>query len=144
MGSRSLHLDWRNTHTVTVPEEENTLTLTLGIGGWLDPLAGPHVDVQGSEETNNTILGVAAVVLAHDWLDGLGGLIGVVERNGGDVVMEDVSLDDTVEELATNESKLTIDGSGGTTGKVPRVCVVVRKRWVSVLKVGDGDWCGGQ
>jgi hypothetical protein len=58
-------------------------------------------------------------VLAHDGLDGLGGLVGVVEGDGGDVVVEDVGLDDAVEDLAADETELAVNGGGGTTGKVP-------------------------
>lgn len=34
---------------------------------------------------------------AHDRLDGLGGFVGVVERNGRNIVMQDVGFDDAVE-----------------------------------------------
>jgi hypothetical protein len=73
-------------------------------------------------------------VLAHDGLDGLGGLVGVVEGDGGDVVVEDVGLDDAVEDLAA-----AVNGGGGTTGKVPGLAGVVREGRVGVLEVGDGD-----
>jgi hypothetical protein len=46
-------------------------------------------------------------VLAHDALDGLGGFVGVVEGNRGDVVVEDVGLDDAVEQSAADEAELT-------------------------------------
>jgi hypothetical protein len=78
-------------------------------------------------------------VLAHDGLDGLGGLVGVVEGDGGDVVVEDVGLDDAVEDLATNEAELAVNGSGGATSEVPGLAGVVRKGRVGVLEVGDGD-----
>jgi hypothetical protein len=76
---------------------------------------------------------------AHDWFDGLGSFIGVVEWDGADVVVKDVRLDDTVEESTANESKLTVDGSSGTTDVVPAGTGVVRKGWVSVLEIGDGN-----
>jgi hypothetical protein len=78
-------------------------------------------------------------VLAHDRLDGLGGLIGMVEGDGGDVVVEDVGLDDAVEDLTTNEAELAVNGSGGATGEVPGLAGVVREGRVGVLEVGDGD-----
>jgi hypothetical protein len=78
-------------------------------------------------------------VLAHDGLDGLGGLVGVVEGDGGDVVVEDVGLDDAVEDLAADETELAVNGGGGTTGKVPGLAGVVREGRVGVLEVGDGD-----
>ena len=134
-----LQLLWWNSQSVAVAEEQDTLALTGGVGTGLNPLAptcaGPH----RPDESNGTVLDIGAVVLAHDWLDGLGGLIGIVEWDGADVVMEDMGLDDSVKELASNETEFTINGSGGTTGKVPAVGLVVRKGWVSVLKEGDGN-----
>jgi hypothetical protein len=79
-------------------------------------------------------------VLAHNGLDGLSGFVGVVERDGADVVVEDVSLDDTVEELAADETEFTVNGSGGTSNVVPALTRVVRKSWVSVLEKSDGNY----
>jgi hypothetical protein len=59
-------------------------------------------------------------VLAHDLLDCVAGLIGVVEGNGRDVVMEDMGLDDTVEEITTDETEFTINCCGSTPGVCPR------------------------
>ena len=74
---------------------------------------------------------------AHDGLDGLGGLVGVVEGDGGDVVVKNVGLDDTVEEMTSDEAKLTVDGSSGTTSVGPGVGVVVGEGGVGVLQEGD-------
>ena len=65
-------------------------------------------------------------MLAHDWLDGLGGLVGVVEGDGADVMVEDVCLDDAVHELATDEAKFAVDGGGCATGVGPGCRGVVR------------------
>jgi len=78
-------------------------------------------------------------MLAHDWLDGLGCFVGVVEGDGADVVVEDVGLDDTVEESAADETEFTIDGCGGSTYVVPALTGVVGKSWVSVLEESDGN-----
>ena len=78
-------------------------------------------------------------MLAHDGLDGVGGLIGVVEGDCADVVVQDVGFDDAVEELAANEAELTVDGGGGPTGEIPGGALVVGKGGVGVLEVGDGD-----
>ena len=123
-----------------VAEEKNSLTLTLSTLGWLDPLAGAGGGPHASKETQRTIFGVGAVVAAHNWLDGLGGLIGVVERDGGNVVVKDVSLDDTVKEGTTNETEFTVNGSSSTADVVPGASGVVGKSWVGVLKVGDSDY----
>jgi len=128
-------------HTVTVPVavEEHSLVLTLGALVGLDPLAPTGSLPHGAKEAQAAILNVGAVVLAHDRLDGLGGLVGVVKGDGGDVVVEDVGLDDAVEDLATNEAELAVNGSGGATSKVPGLAGVVREGRVGVLEVGDGD-----
>ena len=75
----------------------------------------------------------------HDRLDGLGSLIGVVERNGADVVVKNVGLDDTVKKSASDESEFTIDGCCGSTNIVPALARVVRKSWVGVLEEGDSN-----
>ena len=59
-------------------------------------------------------------------LNGLGRFIGVIERDGGDKVVEDVSLDDSVEKRTTDEAKFTIDSCGGATSKVPSFRPIVR------------------
>lgn len=104
-----------NTKTVAVSEEENTLALTLGTLRGLDPLAPSGAAVHSLEETNGAVLDIAAVVVAHDGLDGLSSLVSVVERNGRDVVVKDVGLDDTVEKVATNEAELAVNGGSGST-----------------------------
>jgi hypothetical protein len=128
-------------HTVTVPVavEEHTRVLALGTVVGLDPLAPTGSLPHGAEEAQAALLDVGAVVLAHDGLDGLGGLVGVVEGDGGDVVVEDVGLDDAVEDLAADETELAVNGGGGATSKVPGLAGVVREGRVGVLEVGDGD-----
>lgn len=142
---RSLLLAWSwelcgsDTQTVPVAEEEDLRGLAGGVGVWLDPLAPSLAVPHGTQETKWAVLGIRTVVTSHDWLDGLSRLIGVVEWNGRDVVVEDVGLDDTVEEVAANEAELTVDGRSGTSGEGPRIAAVVRKRGISVLEVSDGD-----
>lgn len=78
-------------------------------------------------------------MLAHDWLDSLGCLISVVERNGADVVVKNVGLDDTVEKSSSDETKFTIDGCCGTTDVVPALTRVMGESTVGVLEVGNGN-----
>lgn len=78
-------------------------------------------------------------MLAHDWLDGLGGLVRVVEWDGGDVVVEDVGLDDAVEEVAADEAELAVNGCCGAAGEVPGFAGVVWEGRVGVLEVGNRD-----
>lgn len=128
-----------HTETISVPEEKNALALSLGALGRFNPLAPSGTSPKSLEETDRTILGVTAVVLAHDWLDRLSSLVGVVEWDGRNVVMKNVSLDDAVKKVATDETKFTVNGSGSTTCESPGVAFVVRERRVGVLKEGDGD-----
>lgn len=76
---------------------------------------------------------------AHDGLNGLGGLVGVVEGDGADVVVKDVGLDDAVEEVAADEAELAVDGGSAATDVVPLLSGVVGERGVGVLEEGDGD-----
>jgi hypothetical protein len=46
----------------------------------------------------------------HDLLDRLAGLVSVVERDAGRVVVQDVVLDDAVEERATYEAEVAVNG----------------------------------
>lgn len=124
---------------VAVAEEQNVLARTLSLGAGLDPLAHTGAVVQGTDEATGAVLGVSAVVLAHDGLDGLGGLISVVEGDAADVVVKDVGLDDAVEQVSADEAHLTIDGGSGAADKVPLRIVVVREGRVGVLKEGDGN-----
>lgn len=78
-------------------------------------------------------------MLAHDGLDGLGGLVRVVEGDATNIVVEDMGLDDAVEKVTADEAHLTINGSSSTTDEVPLVVGVVGKGRVGVLEEGDGN-----
>lgn len=75
----------------------------------------------------------------HHWLDSFRSLIGMVEGNSANIVVEDVSLDNAVKKGATNEAEFTVDRCSSSTDVVPAGARVVRKRSVGVLKVGDGN-----
>jgi len=79
-------------------------------------------------------------VASHNRLDCLGRLVCVVEWNRADIVMEDVGLDDTVQELAADEAEFAIDCGCCTAGIVPASRAVVRKAGISVLEEGDGNY----
>ena len=55
-------------------------------------------------------------------------------------MVEDVSLNDTVEELPSYEAEFTVDGSGGTTSKIPSLAVVMGESRISVLEEGNSNW----
>lgn len=123
---------------ITVTVEMHILVLAGSALVGLDPLAPPGTGPQRLDEANRATLGVGAVVLAHDRLDGLGGFVGMVEGNGGNVVVQDMGLDDAVHEVTADEAELTVNGCCSAAGKGPCLARVVREGRVGVLKVGDG------
>lgn len=127
----------RKSHSIAVAIEQHAFPLAVRIGVRLDPLTDPGVVPEAPQKAQRTFR-VRTVMLSHDRLDGLGRFIGVVEGNGGDVVVEDVSLNDAVEEMTANESKLAIDGGGRTPSEIPAVGLVVRQARIRVLQVRDG------
>ena len=126
--------------TVSIAEEQHLSIFTLGSIQRFDPLTPTSAVIDGADETDGTMAGVGAVMAAHDGLDGLGGFVGVVEGDGGDVVVQDVGFDDAVKELAADEAKLAIDGGGGAACKIPNVSGVMGKRGVGVLEVGNSHY----
>lgn len=126
-----------------VAEEQDTLALALGLSARLNPLTHARRLVQGLDEANRTILDVSTVVLAHNGLNGIGSLVGVVEGDSADVVMKDVGLDDAVEEVASDEAHLAVDSGSGAADEVPLTSGVVRKGRVGVLEEGNGN-CQGK
>jgi hypothetical protein len=76
-----------DTETITVTEEKDTLAFTSSVLRWLNPLAPSGGSPHALDEAKGTTACVGSVVLAHDWLDGLAGLIGVVEGDDTDVVV---------------------------------------------------------
>ena len=79
-------------------------------------------------------------MFAHDWFNGFGSFVGMVEWNCADVVVENVSLDNAVEQSTANETEFAINCCSSTTNIIPALSRVVRKGGVGVLKVGDGDY----
>ena len=124
---------------VAVAEEVHGLALADGALGRLDPLAPAGAGPQAPEEAERAVLGVGAVVLAHNGLDGLGGLVGVVEGDGADVVVQHVGLDDAVQQLAADEAELAVDGGRGAAHVVPALGGIVWDGRVGVLQVRDSD-----
>ena len=78
-------------------------------------------------------------MLTHDRLDGIASLVGVVEGNGANIVVQDMGFDDTMEELTSDESELSIDGGCGATSVGPGSRGIMRKRGIGVLQEGDGN-----
>lgn len=132
------NLGGRNTDAVDVAEEQDTLGLALRAVGGLNPLAGTGRGPHGLDEASPAGVGLGTVVLTHDGLDGLAGLVGVIEGDAADIVVQDVGLNDTVEDVATDEAEVTVDGGSSAAGKVPHLGLVVGEGGVSVLQEGDG------
>lgn len=128
-----------DTDAIRVAEEKDTLAFALGALGGFNPLAGTGASPESLEETRPAGVGFGAVVAAHDLLDGLAGFIGVVEGNGADIVVKNVGLDNSVEDVAADETEVAVNGCCGTAGEVPYFWLVVGETGVSVLEVGDGD-----
>jgi hypothetical protein len=101
-----------------------------------DTGGGPH----GLDETSPAGVGLSAVVVAHDTLDGIAGFVGVVERDVADVVVQHVGLDDAVEDVAADEAEVAVDGGRSAAGEVPDFRLVVGESGVGVLEESDGDW----
>lgn len=69
----------------------------------------------------------------------IGGLLGVVEGDLREQVVNNVVVDDFVEEVTTDEAKAAVDGGERALDKGPRIGVVVGHRRVSVVQIGDGN-----
>lgn len=130
---------WSRTNAVAVSEEQNTSILSCGSLIGLNPVATAETAVHALDESNWTILDIRSIVFAHDLLDGLGGFIGIVEWNGADIVVKNMSLDNSVEKLSSDKSEFSINGRCGSSSIIPAFRSIVRKRWISVLKIGDGN-----
>ena len=139
LSSRRRELGWWDTETITVAEEQHLRILAPGTGIRLNPLAPSRTLEQGLDEADRAALSIGPVVLAHDWLDGVRCLVGVIEWDRGDVVVQDMGFYDAVEDVATDKAELTIDRSSSTTSEVPGFTGVVGKGGIGVLEVGDGD-----
>jgi len=134
------YLRWCNTKSVAIAEEQDTLAFAFGVCSWFDPLAPSCTLPYAVDETKSTAVDVRAVVAPHDRLDGLSGFVGVIEGNCADVVVKNVSLNDAVEKLTTDKAKFAVNGCSGSANIVPGGSIIVRKRRVCMLKVGDSDW----
>ena len=135
---RGFQLLWWYTIAIAISVEEDTLGFTRGAFRRLDPLTPSGALPEAFEESNRSTLHIGAIMVPHDLLDGRCGLVGVIEGNGGHVVMEDMGLDDSVEDMTADEAKLSVDRGRGSTRISPRLRLVMRKRRVGVLEEGDG------
>jgi len=117
---------------VQVPEEVHARP----VDRLLDELARALVLPECQHERR---VAIGAVMRAHHLADGVRGLAGVVEGDGGDEVVAHVRADDVVEEVRVDEAEVAVNGCGGAAREGPGVVVVVGERAVGVLEEGDGD-----
>jgi hypothetical protein len=75
----------------------------------------------------------------HDRLDSFGSFISIVEWDGRYVVVENVCFDNSMQEVTSNEAKLSVNGSSSSTSKVPSLWLVMRKRRIGVLEESNSD-----
>lgn len=109
---------------------QNTVRVDIG-----DNLAGAEGVDQRLEE--KALVKVVLVSEVGD--DRIGGLLGVVEGNLGEQVVNNVVVDDLVEEVTTDEAETAVNGREGTLNESPCIRIVVGYRRVSVVQVGNGN-----
>lgn len=112
------------TVAIAVAEEENALTEPLSALGRLNPLASSSTRPDSFDETPGAAFNIGTIVTTQNWRNGLGSLVGVVERDGRNKVVKDMRLYDAVHKGPTDEAELTIDRCSSATSEVPS-CVFV-------------------
>ena len=122
-----------------ISEEHNALALALRINAWLNPLAPTSASPHGTDKANRSVGGISTVVLAHNRLDSLSRFVSVVKWDCGHVMVQDVGLDDSVQDMSTNESEFTVDSGCGAANEGPGICIVVWKCRIGMLKEGNGN-----
>ena len=127
----------RHSQAIPVSKEENSLALAFDSLGWFDPLTPPRAFPQTLHEAQRTSLYVSSIVLTHNRLNGFGSFIGVVKWNRGHIVVQNVSFNDAMEEMAADKAKLAVNRCSSAAGKSPSMRLVVRESWVCVLEVCD-------
>ena len=141
---RPSQLEWSNLRrwnaiAIPVAVEEHAFAKTLSTFGRLDPLASSSTRPQSLEETPGTAFDVGAVVATQYRLDSFGSFVGVVERDGGDKMVKDVRLYNSVHKGPTNKAEIPVNGCSSAPSKVPGCVLVMREGRISMLKIGDCD-----
>lgn len=81
-------------------------------------------------------LHITPIMAPHNLLNRLTSFVGMVERDSGSVVVQNVVLDHAVEERSSDEAEVAVDGRGGAPHEGPGCVGVVGERKVSVLEEG--------
>ena len=122
---------------IAVAVEEHVFAQALSTFGRLDPLTSSSTRPQSLEKPPGTAFDVGAVVATQYRLDGFGSLVGVIERDGGDKMVKDVSLYNSVHKGPTDEAEIPVNGCSSAPSKVPGCVLVMREGRISMLKIGD-------
>ena len=131
------HLGRWKTVTITVTEEEDALAEPFSTIRGLDPLASSSTRPESLNESPGTAFDIGAVMTTQYRLDGFGSLVSVIERDGGDKVVKDVSLYNAVHQGSTDEAKFSIHGCSSTASEVPSCVLIMRERGIGMLEKGD-------
>ena len=123
---RLLHLQRLHPEPITITVEDDVLSKTIRALACFNPLAPSRTSPKGFDEPEWAAFSVRPVVLAHYGLDGFAGFVGIIKRDRGDVVVQDMGFDYTMEERAPYESKFAINGRGGSSSEGPGLVAVVR------------------
>jgi hypothetical protein len=128
MNTSQLRIGWLDTDPIDISVHSNTiisfheLTRSNNL-----PQGNPHV------------LTIVPIVLTHNLLDGSRCLSSVVEWDSGNIVVQDMGLDDVVEDVLTNKAKVSVNGGSCTLSESPFRVIVMWHSWVSVLQESDKD-----
>lgn len=101
----------------------------------IDALAEGH-----HQRVQETLIFLLVVVFTEHGLNGLGGLLCMVEWNAAEEVVDHMVVDNLVEEVTANEASCAINCSECALGVGPGFCGVVSNLGVGVLKVCDGNY----
>lgn len=105
----------------------------------LDEVAPPCAGPKSFQEPDAAIFGIRAVVSTQNWLDSLGSLVGIVEWDSGNKVVDNVRLNDTVKKVPSDKPKFTVNGSGSTTGEVPSLVLIMWEGRIGVLEESNSN-----
>ena len=115
----SIHFHGWHPQPITISRKPNSLSSPFSTLACLNPLTPSRTPPHTFQETEHSLSHIGAIMLAHDRLDGLGGLTSVIKWDAGDGVVQDMGLDDFVEEDAADKPEITIDGCGCTARVSP-------------------------
>ena len=131
------HLQWLHPQPISIPVENDILLQPLSTLAFFDPLTPPRARPQTSQEPNSAVLGVGPVMSAHYHFDGFRGFLGVIKWDDRDVMVEDVSFDDAMEQRTTYESEITVNGCCSSCSKSPGTGSIMCNGRVRVLQIRD-------